>query len=60
MPPDANKANLRTAEARTVGLGIYANTRISENSIRRERKLPVRTYYSTPGDCDGLTSAVKP
>lgn len=47
-------------EARTVGLGIYANTRICENAIRREAKLKIRTYYSDPGDCDGLTSALKP
>jgi hypothetical protein len=46
-------------EARTVGLGIYANTRISENALRREFKLKLRTYYSDPGDCDGLTSAIK-
>jgi len=50
---------LKHEEARTVGLGIYANTRISENALRREAKLPVRTYYSAPGDCDGLTSAIK-
>ena len=47
-------------EARTVGLGIYKNTRISENAIRREAGLPVRTYYSDPRDCDGLTSAIRP
>jgi hypothetical protein len=51
---------LKHEEARTVGLGIYANTRISENALRREAKLPVRTFYSRPGDCDGLTSAQKP
>ena len=47
-------------EARTVGLGIYVNARISENAIRKEAKLAIRTYYNTPGDCDGLTSARKP
>jgi len=47
-------------EARTVGLGIYAKTRISENAIRREAGLPLRTFYSDPGDCDGLTSALRP
>jgi hypothetical protein len=46
-------------EARTVGLGIYANTRISENALRREFKLKLRTFYTTPGDCDGLTSAIR-
>lgn len=46
-------------EARTVGLGIYANTRISENALRREFKLKLRTYYSDPHDCDGLTSAIR-
>jgi hypothetical protein len=46
-------------EAYTIGLGIYANTRISENAIRREVKLPVRTYYTQVGDCDNLTSKLK-
>ncbi|MFH1764819.1 MAG: M91 family zinc metallopeptidase [Gemmatimonadota bacterium] len=41
-------------EARTVGLGISARTRISENAIRREHGLPQRRFYSTPGDCDNL------
>lgn len=45
-------------EARTVGLGIYANTRISENALRRELGLPQRIFYTDPGDCDGLTSAI--
>ncbi len=43
-------------EAHTVGIGPYANTRISENAVRREWALPERTYYSTPGDCDALPS----
>jgi hypothetical protein len=43
-------------EARTVGLGPYANTRISENSIRKEWNLGRRTYYHTPGDADGLVA----
>ena len=43
-------------EARTVGLGPYANTRISENSVRKEWNLGRRTYYHTPGDTDGLVS----
>jgi len=42
-------------EARTVGLGIYANTRISENAFRRRAGLALRTYYSNPGDTDNLT-----
>jgi hypothetical protein len=41
-------------EARTVGIGPYANTRISENSIRKEHNLSLRTYYNSPGDADGL------
>lgn len=41
-------------EARTVGLGIYANKRISENTIRKEHNLPQRTFYTTPGDCNNL------
>jgi hypothetical protein len=43
-------------EARTVGLGPYKNTRISENAIRKEHNLPLRTYYSSPNDCDGIPS----
>ncbi len=41
-------------EARTVGLGRFLNTSISENAIRRENKLPLRTYYSAAGDCDNV------
>lgn len=41
-------------EARTVGLGRFRNTRISENAIRREQGLTLRTFYSTPGDCDNI------
>jgi hypothetical protein len=42
-------------EARTMGVGIYAQNRISENAIRKEWGFTrFRTYYSTPGDCDGL------
>ena len=44
-------------EARTVGLGIYANTRISENAFRRRDNLALRTYYGSPGDTNGLTAA---
>jgi hypothetical protein len=43
-------------EARTVGIGPYKNTTISENAVRKEWGLPLRTYYSTPGDADGLQS----
>lgn len=49
---------IKHEEARTVGIGIYANTRISENAIRRESKLPLRTYYAQPGDCDDLKSVL--
>jgi hypothetical protein len=41
-------------EARTVGLGRFLHTSISENAIRRENQLPVRTYYSAAGDCDNV------
>jgi hypothetical protein len=38
-----------------MGVGIYAQNRISENAIRKEWGFTrFRTYYSTPGDCDGL------
>ncbi len=43
-------------EAHTVGLGPYKNTRISENALRKEWNLPLRTYYSDPNDCDALPS----
>lgn len=45
-------------EAHTIGLGPYANTRISENAIRKEWGIQLRTYYSAPGDCDNLQSQV--
>lgn len=38
-------------EALTVGAGTYADTRISENAIRREHNLPTRQFYRAPGDC---------
>lgn len=41
-------------EARTVGIGPYANITISENAVRKEWNLGRRTYYSTVGDADGL------
>lgn len=50
-----NDSGLLHEEARTVGLGIYAKTRISENAFRRRDNLAVRTFYSSVGDCDALT-----
>ena len=47
-------------EAHTCGLGPYAKTRISENALRGEHNFSLRTYYSNPFDCDGLTSLVGP
>jgi hypothetical protein len=41
---------LSREEALTVGLGPYANTRISENAIRAEHRLPRRDYYASPND----------
>lgn len=43
-------------EASTVGLGPYKNTRISENALRKEHNLTLRTFYGQPGDCDALPS----
>ncbi len=43
-------------EARTVGLGPYAKSRITENALRKEWSLPLRTYYSYPGDTNGLVA----
>jgi hypothetical protein len=45
-------------EAHTIGLGPYKNTRISENAIRKEWGIEVRTYYAAAGDCDNLPSLV--
>ena len=39
-------------EARTVGAGRYANTRISENAVRKEHNVALRKWYCRPGDCD--------
>lgn len=41
-------------EARTVGIGPYKGQTISENRVRKEHNLPLRTYYDTPGDVDTL------
>lgn len=48
--PNGRVYDLAREEAYTVGLGPYANTRISENAIRVEHRLPLRTYYATPND----------
>jgi hypothetical protein len=40
----------------TTGLGAYANTRLSENAIRREVGLPVRTDYTFPDDHTHIVS----
>lgn len=39
-------------EARTVGAGKYAATRISENAIRAEHGIARRMFYDKAGDCD--------
>jgi hypothetical protein len=41
---------VRREEMLTTGLGPYANTRLSENTIRAEHKLSRREYYTFPGD----------
>jgi hypothetical protein len=53
-PVDRFRAMLMHEEAHTVGLGPYKDTRTSENAIRGEWKITLRTYYSAPNDCDGL------
>lgn len=58
--PDGRVYEISREEAYTVGLGPYANTRISENAIRAEHQLPRRTRYATPGDCDGFMSHQRP
>jgi hypothetical protein len=39
-------------EAWTIGAGKYADTRISENAIRREHGVELRRFYFQKGDCD--------
>ena len=44
------KGDVAREEMFTTGLGAYANTRISENAIRREAGLRERTHYTFEGD----------
>jgi hypothetical protein len=39
-------------EAKTVGAGKYKDTRMSENTIRKEHGLKLRAFYAKAGDCD--------
>ena len=41
-----NGREAKREEMFTTGLGVYAETRISENAIRRQFNLPVRTFYT--------------
>lgn len=54
---DYRSYKLSREEALTVGLGVYAKTRVSENAIRAEHGLPRREYYATPGDFAGFKAA---
>ena len=45
-----NGREAKREEMFTTGLGAYANTRISENAIRRQFNLPVRTFYTFQDD----------
>lgn len=51
---------VKREEMLTTGLGVYANTRLSENAIRREVGLPVRTYYSFADDHAAVGSLLAP
>ena len=54
LPSDYKRFHVRfplIEEAKTVGAGAYENTRISENTIRKEHNLVLRKYYSSAGDC---------
>ncbi len=44
----------------TTGLGPYANTRISENALRREVGLLERTFYTFPDDHTHIVSLLQP
>lgn len=59
MDYDWNTNGAIIEEARTVGIGPYANTRISENAVRKEWNLGRRTYYASPGDADALPSMTR-
>lgn len=48
--PGGAQYELAREEAFTVGLGPYTDTRISENAIRAEHRLPRRDYYGSPND----------
>lgn len=52
---DPGDSYIKHEEARTIGLGIYAGNRISENALRAEWGQPRRKGYLKPGDCDDLT-----
>jgi hypothetical protein len=41
---------VKREEMVTTGLGVYKNTRLSENAIRREAGLPPRNHYTFPDD----------
>jgi hypothetical protein len=41
---------VKREEMITTGLGVYKNTRLSENAIRREAGLPLRPHYTFPDD----------
>lgn len=45
------KAYPMPEEAWTVGAGRFAHVEISENGVRADHGIPLRTYYNTPGDC---------
>ena len=42
--------HVKREEMATVGLGPYANSRLTENALRREAGLPLRTQYMFPDD----------
>ena len=49
---------VKREEMFTTGLGPYANTRLSENALRREVGLPERTHYTFPDDHMHMPSLV--
>jgi len=56
---DAPGGEVRREEMWTTGLGPYANTRLSENAIRAQAGLPLRTHYTFPDDHTHMTSLME-
>lgn len=52
----ARGGEVKREEMFTTGLGPYEGNRLSENAIRREANLPVRTFYTFPDDYKSIVT----